>query len=112
MVMKGRHGENPPTSEFEAKHLKDDRDRFDDENAAHHREEQLLFTTDRDHPDHAADGERAGVAHENFRRVAVEPKKSQAGTDERRAYNRELAGERIDRKSTRLNSSHLGISYA
>src|SRR5262245_62384798 len=31
---------------------------------------------------------------------------------EKRAYFRELEERRQDRKSTRLNSSHLGISYA
>ena len=80
---------------LETHHLQNDRDRFDDENAADHREQQFLFTTNRDHPDHAADGERAGVAHEDFRRMTIEPEKAEAGADERGANYGEFAGERI-----------------
>ena len=97
MMMDRRHGENAAAGQFETEHLQNDRDRFDDENAADDGEEQLLFTADRDHADHAADGERAGVAHENFRRMTIEPEKAEAGADERGADDRELAGERIKR---------------
>ena len=83
--------------QFEAQHLQNDRDGFDHENAAHDHEEQFLFTTNRDDADHAADRERAGVAHENFRRMTVEPEKAEAGADERRANDRQLAGEGIKR---------------
>src|SRR5688500_12433950 len=39
------------------------------------------------------------------------PKKAQPTTPERAAFKNRLAG-KLDRKSTRLNSSHLVISYA
>src|SRR5207244_6589422 len=41
--------------------------------------------------------ERAGVAHENFCRVTIKPKKTESGTDERCANHRQFAGERIKR---------------
>ena len=54
---------------------------------------QQIATT----PIDAADRERAGVAHEDFGGMAVEPKKAEAGADQRGADDRELAGERIKR---------------
>ena len=82
---------------LEAQHLQDDGDRFDHEHAADDDEQQLLFAADRDHANQPADRERAGVAHEDFRRMAVEPEKAEPGADQRRADDGQLAGERIER---------------
>ena len=81
--------------ELEAEHLEDDGNRFDHEDAADDGEQQLLFAADRDDANHSADGERAGVAHENLRRMTVEPEKAEPGADERGADDRQFAGERI-----------------
>ena len=81
----------------ETQHLQDHGNRFENEDAAHDREQQFLFATDRDDSDHSADRERSGVAHDDFRRMAVEPEKPQAGSDQRRADHGQLAGERIKR---------------
>ena len=66
------------------KHLKNHGNRFENEDTAHDREEQLLFAADRDDSDHSANRERASVAHDDFRGMAVEPEKAQTGSDERR----------------------------
>ena len=76
---------------------KNHRNRFENEDAAHDREEQFLFAANRDDADDAADRERAGVAHDDFRGMAIEPKKPQAGPDERGADDRQLAGVGIER---------------
>ena len=73
------------------KHLKDHGNRFENEDAAHDREEQFLFATDRDDSDHSADRERPGVTHDDFRGMAVEPEKAQTGSNERRTDHGELA---------------------
>ena len=96
-MMNRRHGEKPSAGQFETQDLEDDRDRFDHENPADDGEKQLLFAANRDDPNHAADGERAGVAHENFGRMAVEPKKAEPGADERRTDHGKLAREGIKR---------------
>ena len=85
MVMKGGHDENPPARRFETDHLQNHRDRFNNENAAHDDQEHLLFTADCDDADHAADGERASVPHENFGRVTVKPEKAETRADQCRA---------------------------
>src|SRR5438270_2003073 len=96
MMMQRRHRENAAAGELETQHLHDDRNRFDDENATNNGEQKFLLTTNRDHADHPADGERTGIAHENFGRMTIEPKKPESGADERRANHGELAGEWIE----------------
>jgi hypothetical protein len=95
MMMKRRHGEEPFAGQFKTQNLEDDGDGFEHENSAHDREEQLLFTTNRDHPDHPADRERAGVAHNHFGGMTIEPEETEASPDERGADDRQLAGKRI-----------------
>ena len=43
-------------------------------------------------PIDSADRERTGIAHEDLRRMTIEPKKAEAGPDQRRANNRQFAG--------------------
>ena len=95
VMMERRHREDAFAGQLETEHLQDDRDRFDHEDAADHHEQQLLFATNRDDADHAADGQRAGVAHEDFRGMAIEPEKAESRADQRRANDRQLAGEGI-----------------
>src|SRR6266481_5437284 len=95
MVMKRGHRKNAFAGEFETQDLKDHRDRFDDENTAHNHQQQFLFTADRHHADQPADGKRAGVTHENFRRVTIKQKEPETSADERGTNDREFGGERI-----------------
>src|SRR5438094_389708 len=97
MMMQRRHCENATAGELKTQHLHNDRDRLDDKNATDNGEEKLLLTTNRDHSNHPADGERPGVAHEHFGRMTIEPKESESGADERSANHREFTGEWIER---------------
>src|SRR5881227_1380347 len=96
MMMKGRHRENAAAGQLKTQHLHDDRDRFQDENTTDDGEEKFLLTTNGDDADHSADGKRAGVPHENFGRMTIEPEESKPGTDEGGANHRQLTGERIE----------------
>ena len=96
MMMDRRHGEDAFSGELETQHLENDRDRFDHEHPANNRKQKLLFTTNRDDTDHSANRERAGVTHENARRMTIEPEKSETGADERTAKHGQLAGKRIE----------------
>src|SRR5215471_15816504 len=87
MMMNRRHGEEPFAGEFETQDLEDDRECLDYENAAHHGQEQLLFTANRDYPDRAANRKRAGIAHEDPGGMTVEPEKTEAGADQRGTEN-------------------------
>ena len=64
---------------------------------------QQIATT----PMHPADGERAGVAHENFGRVAIEPEEAERRADERHADDGELAGEGIKRNLQILGDTEI-----
>jgi hypothetical protein len=56
VMMKRRHREDPPAGKFEAQNLEDDRDRFDDEDAANNHQQQFLFAADRYDANQSADG--------------------------------------------------------
>jgi hypothetical protein len=62
---------------LEVGHLGHHRERLDDEDAAHHREHDLLARDDGDRAERAAERERADVAHEDLRRMRVEPQEGQ-----------------------------------
>ena len=55
--------------QLERGHLDDDREGLDHEDAAHHRQQDLLADQHGDGPERAAQGERADVAHEEVRRA-------------------------------------------
>ena len=65
--------------------------RFDDEDAADDRQQQLLLDQDRDRAERAAERERSDVAHEDLGGIRVVPKEAQAGADQRAAEDRQLA---------------------
>ena len=87
-----RHPEHALAGELERDHLHDHRHRFEHEQPADDRQHDLVLGGDRDRAEHAAERERAGVAHEDRRRRRVEPEEAEAGADHRAAQHRELAG--------------------
>ena len=66
--------------------------RLEHEQAADDGEHDLVLGGDGDRAEHAAERQRAGVAHEDRRRRRVEPQEAEAGADHRAADDRELAG--------------------
>src|SRR4030088_2952371 len=77
MVMDRRHPEDALAGELERGHLYDYRDRFQHEQPADHGQHDLVFGRGRDRAEHAAERERAGVAHEDRRRRRIEPQESE-----------------------------------
>ncbi len=94
MVVDGRHQEDALAGELEGDHLDHHRERLDHEDAADHREQDLLADQHRDGAERAAERERAHVAHEELGRRGVEPEEAQAAADQRAAEDREGAAAR------------------
>src|ERR1700726_2270391 len=94
MMMDRRHLEDALARELEGRNLHDHRNRFQHEQSADHGQHDLVLDGDRDRTEHAAERERAGVAHEDRGRRRVEPEKSEARAEQRAAQHRELAGAR------------------
>src|ERR1700733_11129079 len=92
MMMDRRHPKHALTGELVRHHLHDDGDRFEHEQAADDGEHDLMLGSDRDRADHAAERERAGIAHEDRRRRRVEPEKAQARAEHGAAEHGEFAG--------------------
>src|SRR5580700_7228897 len=92
MMVDRRHLEDALAGELERDHLHDHRHRLEHEQAADHGENDLVLGGDRDGTDHAAERQRAGIAHEDRGRRRVEPEKAQAGAEHRAAQHRKLAG--------------------
>jgi hypothetical protein len=69
MMVQRRHAEHPLLGQLERGHLDDDRQGFEDEQAAHQDEEDLLLGDHRHAADRGAERERADVAHEHLGRV-------------------------------------------
>src|SRR3984893_17561113 len=91
VMMDGRHAEHALTRELVREHLYDHRDGFQDEEPADDRKHDLVLGGDRDGADHAAERERAGIAHEDRSRGRVEPEESQPGADHGTAKDGKLA---------------------
>src|SRR6267143_3403848 len=81
MVMKRRHLENPLPRNLERQDLRHDRERLGNEYRADDGEKELALDEDRDGAQRGPERERAGVAHEDVRRMAVPPQESQRGPD-------------------------------
>ena len=100
VVVQRRHLQDPPAGaeallgELEPADLQHHRQRLDDEDAAHDAEHDLLPRDDRDRAERAAERQRADVAHEDLRRMGVEPQEGEAGAGHRRAEHQQLAGPR------------------
>src|SRR5271170_2887261 len=76
MMMDRRHLEHAFTGELVRHHLHDDRHRFEHEQAADDGKHDLMLGGDGDRADHAAERQRAGIAHEDRSRRRVEPEKA------------------------------------
>src|SRR5258706_16273812 len=89
--MQRRHSENAfAAAPFEIEPLKHHRTRFGDEHAAHDEKYDLLPDDHRDRAKSGAERKRAHVAHEDVRRVGVEPEEPKARADQGTAEHGEL----------------------
>src|SRR5258708_16851458 len=85
MVVDGGHEEDAATfavfvfGVFEPGDLEHHGDGLDDKDSADHDEQKFLADDDGDVAEEAAEGEGAGVAHEDAGWVAVEPEKAEGG---------------------------------
>src|SRR5216683_4881554 len=94
MVVDRSHKEDPLAAQLERAHLQNHRERFHDKDSPHEKEQDLLLDDHGDHAERPSQRERADVAHENLRGMRVVPKKTERGTDERAAENRQFADAR------------------
>src|SRR5690242_10124875 len=92
MMVQRRHHEYALARHLERHHLHDDGNRLDDEQPADHREHDLVLHRHRRGAQHAAERQRAGVAHEDRGRRRVEPEEAETRAKHRAADHRELAG--------------------
>src|SRR4051812_9182856 len=92
MVVQRRHPEHAFAGQLERDHLHDDGYRLQHEQPADDGEHQLVLGRHRDRAEHAAERQRAGIAHEDRRRRRVEPEEAEAGAEHRAAQHRQLAG--------------------
>src|SRR5229473_5093771 len=94
MVVDRSHKEDPLAAQLERAHLQNHRERFHDKDSPYEKEQDLLLDDHGDHAERPSQRERADVAHENLRGMRVVPKKTERGTDERAAENRQFADAR------------------
>src|SRR5512137_171669 len=92
VVVDGGHPEDPPPGGAEGGHLHDHADRLDEEDAVQDGRDHLVLGEDGEHPQRAAQGQRAHVAHEHRGRVGVEPEEGDAGPGHGGAEDRHLLG--------------------
>src|SRR5262245_20408523 len=92
MMMQRRHAEHALARHLERHHLHDDGNRFDNEQPADDSKHDLVLHRYGGGAKHAAERQRAGVAHEDRGRRRVEPEEAEAGSEHRAADHRELAG--------------------
>ena len=91
-MVDGGHAEDAFAAAFEADDLDDDAHGLHDEDAADDDQDDFLFAADGEGGDAAADGEGAGVTHEHFGGVGVEPEEAEAGTGEGHRDDGEFGG--------------------
>src|SRR5438094_2078648 len=94
MVMQRRHAKDAAAGPSIGQDLDDDRHGLEHEQAADDGEHDLVLGHDRHRAQGAADGERAGVAHEHLGGRRVEPQKAQPGADQGGEQHGKLAGTR------------------
>src|SRR5574340_451554 len=78
VVVEGRHAEHPPTARAEHRDLDDHRGGLRDEQGTDDDHQQLGAGGDRQTRQHAAQGQRPGVAHEDLGRRGVPPQEADA----------------------------------
>ena len=69
----------PPSGRFEIRDLRDNRERFDDEDAADDEQQQHLPAKDRDAGQQRAERKRTRIAHEEPSRMTIEDQEAGAG---------------------------------
>src|SRR5438132_3975247 len=87
VVVDRRHAEDPAVEPPERDHLNHDRQRLEDEQPTHDREEQLGAGEEGEAGEAAAEGQRPGIAHEDAGRGGVPPQESGAGAEHRRRHH-------------------------
>ena len=85
MMMNGRHKEDALVRKVEIDNLDHDRQGLDDKQAADDEGNDFGVGHDGGAGKSGTQGKRAGIAHKDARRIAVEPQKAQAGAGARRA---------------------------
>jgi len=108
MVMDRAHAEYPLTVRvLEIGNLNDNGKCFDDEQTPDYQPEEFGLGADCQASESSADGQRAGIPHENLGGVRVIPEKSEDSAEGRRANDRELL-----RSRDIENPEHCGKSRA
>src|SRR6202008_4937961 len=80
VMVKGGHLEDALLAQFVAPDLQHDGEGLNHENAADEGQQQFLPDNHRDGSDRPSESERSNVAHEDFGRMSVIPKKTNAGS--------------------------------
>src|SRR5712692_2488258 len=94
MMVDGRHAKNAFAAQLERTDLQNHRHRFDNENPAYKKEQNLLLDNHRNDAQRSSKRERTNVAHEHFSGVRVVPQKSQRRADQRPTQDRQLSDAR------------------
>src|SRR6056297_3028566 len=92
MMMDRRHQEDALAGALEIDHLNDHRERLGHEEAADDAQNQFVLGGDRDGTQCAAQGQRAGIAHEDRRRGGVVPQEAETAAHQSRHEDQDLAG--------------------
>ena len=92
-----RHLEDALLAKFETADLEDHRHCLHHEDAADDDQQELLLRANCRGAERTTDRERSGIAHENFRRVAVEPKETETRTGQRHQEHGKLADVKVVR---------------
>src|SRR3954465_2996394 len=96
-MMDRRHQEEPLPGELERDDLGNHGEALEEEDPAEDDREELVLREDGDHPEAAAESERADVSHEDLRGGRVVPEEADAGADHGPAEDGELPRARDER---------------
>ncbi|SST10557.1 Uncharacterised protein [Acinetobacter baumannii] len=112
MVMDRRHAEDAASGQLEGSDLDHHREGFHDEHPTHDEQHDFLAHDHRDGAQRGAQRQRADVAHEDLRRIGVEPEEAEAGADQRGAEHDQLAGARYVGNQQVLGELHVARQVA
>ena len=104
VMVDGRHQKDAPTRRLEAHDLNDDRECLADEETAHDQRDELRFGEHSQGCERPAQGERAGVPHEDRRGVAVVPEEAYTRTRDGRSKDGKVLG--TDTEGDHAHSKH------
>ena len=91
MMMERRHQEDTFATQFETGDLNDDRKCFDYKDETNQQKQYFTFAKDRQVSNHSADGEAAGITHEEFSGMAVVPEKAQQSSGKAGGKDRDFS---------------------